>query len=154
MGLISLVDEIQFMLISSCHICMRSTDELELGEQVWELVTVNKLHRKKTNHLLTDHLLATYRPPTDHLPTTYHPPTDHLPTTYCPPTIHLPTTYCPPTAHLPPTYQPPTAHLLTTYRSLKLSTYRPPTDHLLSTYRPHTNHFFTVQLVHDYRENY
>ena len=98
------------------------------------------IYRPPTNHLPT-----TYRPPTDHLLTTYWPLTDPLPTTYRPSTNHLPTTYRPLTDHLPTTYQPPTDHLPTTYWPL--------TYHLLNTYRPltpFTNHFFTVQLVHDY----
>ena len=38
---------------------------------IW--VIVNKLYRKKADHLPT-----TYRPLTDHLPTTYQPLTDHV----------------------------------------------------------------------------
>ena len=89
---------------------------------------------------LADHLLTTYQPLTNCLPTTYQPPTDHLPTTYRPPTDHLPTTYRPPTDHLPTTYRPLTDHLPT-------PTYQPPTNH---PYQPHTNCFFTVQLVQYY----
>ena len=74
------------------------------------VLMVNKLHHKKVvsrwsaDHLLTMHLLTTYRPSTDHLLTTYRPLTDHLLTAYQPPTNHLLTAY-----------QPPTNHLLTTY---------------------------------------
>ena len=82
-----------------------------------------------TDHRPTTDRPSTNRPLTNHLPTTYWPPTDHLPTN------HLPTTYQPLTNHLPTTYWPPTNHLPTTYQP--------------TTYQT-TNHFFMVQLVHNY----
>ena len=61
---------------------------------------------------------------------------DSVPMSSC-----LPTTYRPPTDHLPTINRPLTGHLLTDHL---------PTDHLPTTYQPCTDHFFMVQLVHNY----